>query len=39
LPNVEGVVLAGVNHAMLIQDPAAVAASLATFYRHHPIAR
>jgi pimeloyl-ACP methyl ester carboxylesterase len=39
LPNVEGVVLAGVNHAMLIQDPAAVAASLATFYRRHPVSR
>jgi pimeloyl-ACP methyl ester carboxylesterase len=39
LSNVAGVVIAGVNHAMLIQDPAAVAASLATFYRRHPISR
>jgi pimeloyl-ACP methyl ester carboxylesterase len=39
LPNVEGVVLAGVNHAMMIQDPAAVAAVLATFCRRHPISR
>ena len=39
LPNVEGVVLADVNHGMLIQDPAAVAASLATFYRRHPRSR
>jgi pimeloyl-ACP methyl ester carboxylesterase len=37
LRDVEGVVLAGVNHAMLIQDPAAVAAALARFYRVHPI--
>ena len=37
LPNVEGVVVAGVNHAMLIQDPAAVAASLAAFYHRHPM--
>jgi pimeloyl-ACP methyl ester carboxylesterase len=39
LPNVEGVVLAGANHAMHIQDPAAVAAALATFCRRHPISR
>ena len=39
LPNVEGVVLAGVSHAMSIQDPAAVAAALAAFYRRHPISR
>lgn len=39
LPNVEGVVLPGVNHAMSIQDPAAVATALITFYRRHPIAR
>jgi pimeloyl-ACP methyl ester carboxylesterase len=39
LPNVEGVVLPGVNHAMSIHDPAAVAAALAGFYRRHPISR
>ena len=39
LPNVEGVVLAGVNHAMSIQDPAAVAVALAAFYRRHPLSR
>jgi pimeloyl-ACP methyl ester carboxylesterase len=39
LPNVEGVVLAGVNHAMSIQEPAAVAAVLSTFWRRHPISR
>jgi pimeloyl-ACP methyl ester carboxylesterase len=33
LPNVEGVVIPGVNHAMSIQDPAALAAALARFYR------
>jgi pimeloyl-ACP methyl ester carboxylesterase len=33
LPHVEGVVIPGVNHAMSIQDPAAVAAALARFYR------
>jgi pimeloyl-ACP methyl ester carboxylesterase len=37
LPNVEGVVLAGVTHAMSIQDPAAVAAALTRFYRRHPL--
>lgn len=37
LPNVEGLVLEAVNHAMSIQDPAALAAALATFYRRHPI--
>ncbi len=37
LPNVEGVVLPDVNHAMSIQDPAAVARALARFYRRHPI--
>ena len=37
LPNVEGVVLPGVTHAMSIQDPAAVAATLGRFYRRHPI--
>ena len=39
LPNVEGVVIAGVNHGMFIQDPAAVASTLATFFRRHPISR
>jgi pimeloyl-ACP methyl ester carboxylesterase len=39
LPNVEGVVLAGVNHAMMIQDPAALAAVLATFCRRHAVSR
>jgi pimeloyl-ACP methyl ester carboxylesterase len=38
LPTVEGVVLPGVNHAMAIQDPGAVAAALASFYRRHRIA-
>lgn len=37
LPNVEGDVLPGVNHAMAILAPAAVAAALAAFYRRHPI--
>jgi hypothetical protein len=32
-------VIAGVNHGMLIQDPAAVAAALATFRGRHPIDR
>lgn len=31
-PTAEGVVLAGANHGMLIQDPAAVAAALVAFY-------
>ncbi len=39
LPNCRGAVLPGVNHAMSIQDPAAVAAALAEFYRRHPISR
>ena len=39
LPTVDGVVLAGANHAMHIQDPAAVATALATFYRRYPISR
>jgi len=36
LPNVEGVVIAGVNHAMQIQNSAAVAAALSEFYQRHP---
>ena len=39
LPDVEGVVLAGATHGMHIQDPAAVAAALAAFYRPYPISR
>jgi pimeloyl-ACP methyl ester carboxylesterase len=39
LPSVEGVVLPGVSHAMAIQDPAAIAAALARFYRRHPLSR
>jgi 3-oxoadipate enol-lactonase len=38
-PNVEGVVIAGANHAMLIQEPGAVASALAGFYRRHRIPR
>ena len=39
LPNVEGVVIAGVNHAMQIQNSTAVAAALSGFYQRHPIER
>lgn len=39
LPRVEGVVIPGVNHAMSIQNPAALAATLATFYQRHPFSR
>jgi pimeloyl-ACP methyl ester carboxylesterase len=39
LPNVEGDVLPHVNHAMSIQDPAAVAAAVARFFRRHRISR